>query len=126
MIETHRLKNVVIYIKAILRYLFLLYSLFRFFSSLDNSLYLFFLFSIVRILLILLCCFHNNLLLHLILFLCIFGNEFVDSFLYRLKKDYNGLLFSFMFKFFMIFIALFLLIYQKRILTSFKRNNSNH
>ena len=84
-----------------------IFSLFYFFSLLI-ILYIYFL----PFLLIFLCYFCNNLLPYLKLFLYFFPNKLSHS-IFILRKYYNDPFFSFRLEFFIMLIALSLLIYQK-------------
>ena len=85
-------------------------SFFIFFSSSDNSLYLFFALSLS--LLIILCYFHNSLLLCLKSLLCFFDNKLSHSpFIYSEKNFYKIPFLSFKSELVIKVIALFLLIY---------------
>ena len=93
-----------------LLYLFFPYSLFIFFSSSDNSLYLFFALSV----LIILCYFHDDPLPCLKSLLCFFDNKLFHSFfIYDEKKLYKAPFLSLKLELAIMVIVSFLLIYQK-------------
>ena len=99
-----------------------------FFSSADNSLYLFFALSLsLSLSLNLSFHFYNILWLYLVLFLCFFDNKLFHSFFIYNKENHNDPLFSFKFEFFVILIALIFANIPKMnsIIASFNRNNSN-